>query len=466
MNNTENQLILKDIFLCLDEHFRGKQNPYLDIVRQNFAGIVVETIEQLDTVQFDVSRNIYLSGFITQFFSLDSIKNNIKRYKNIYIVTDFILFEDSDNENPVFDLAKLESEYPEISIKCVSHGMVPLNIYGIGIQIRECYDNSVDWFGQISTVHQFQNLTEGNKSGVAYRTGIYITPVKQVGTELEFFLLRCSSNFTGGTDNFADVDKQVVQKAQDIGNHFFEQKVELNHVLAQIYWNKTEDNHSDSSEDGENYIKNHHKDKKAVIKAHSDKTKDMPRNALMGFATFYQDYNNRRFEHLEQFGVRRSTSKENPFDFIYKNASVLTVLRFVLKSEAVNDAQYADLPRKFDVTLYPNSLFMMSLTGNRLYTHEIVPSGLPVSLLPIRMGYVIRCSKTKAIHKEGKTFMIVGDDCVEMTEMSQQQRQDMRHLYAEENGTINMVEYPLVFASMNQGDYMPPNLNMFDKSDV
>lgn len=463
----ENRITPKDIFVCLDEHHQGKLNPYRDELQKNFFGFVATSLEQFNAIPHDPSRKIYLSGFVTQLFALDSIK----RYSNFAIISDFILFEDDDvnlsivqidgKEHITFNVMKISVENPTSNIECVRYGRVPINVAGIGIYVRECYDDTVDWFGHISMDHQFQNLTEGNKDGVAYRTGIYITPVKQVHSGLEFCLLRCSSNFTGGTDNFSGFDRRIVDIAQTIGDHSFEQKVELNHILAQIYWNKTTvDNSSDDAEVN-NCFKNQINDKKAVIKAHSDKTKDMPRNALMAFASFYKDYNNRRFERLEQFGVRRG--KEDPFDFVYHNASVLTVLRFVLKNDARINSQYDSLPRKFDLVLYPNSLFMMSLVGNRLYTHEIVPSGLPVSLLPTRMGYVIRCSKTKAFYVNGKTHMIVDGNLVEMVEMTQEQRQNMKKLYSEENGTINIVEYPLVISSMNRGDYMQPTFDPLKK---
>jgi hypothetical protein len=57
------------------------------------------------------------------------------------------------------------------------------------------------------------------------------------------------------------------------------------------------------------------------------------------------------------------------------------------------------------VTLYPESAFFMPLSTNRLYTHEIRPSGLDASLLPTRLGYVVRCSSTEAVHKHGQTFI-------------------------------------------------------------
>ena len=54
-------------------------------------------------------------------------------------------------------------------------------------------------------------------------------------------------------------------------------------------------------------------------------------------------------------------------------------------------------------------MFIMSLEMNRLYTHEICPSCLPMDLIPLRLGYVIRCSKTKAIYKENQTYIIDND---------------------------------------------------------
>ena len=47
-------------------------------------------------------------------------------------------------------------------------------------------------------------------------------------------------------------------------------------------------------------------------------------------------------------------------------------MRFRLKPEA--QKLYPDLTKDFDITLYPNSVFLMSLETNRLYTHEIIPS--------------------------------------------------------------------------------------------
>ena len=62
--------------------------------------------------------------------------------------------------------------------------------------------------------------------------------------------------------------------------YFFESVVKFNHVLAQIYENKIIEKDNKKLE------------RKAKIKEHSDKTKDMHRNALIAFCTFYKDCSN------------------------------------------------------------------------------------------------------------------------------------------------------------------------------
>lgn len=379
LTSIENEYVLRDVLVSLeDENYKHRENQFLTELKENFFGFVITSLEQIDDIlsfgsDFISLGKIYLTGNVVELFS----NSVVKKYKQVFVITDFVHFD--ENEENVLDIAKISSENSEQNIKCVKYGNVPIYVDEIGIFVREFYDEKVDWFESISTEHQFQNLTEGNKYGIAYRTGIYITPVTQIGSGFKFFLLRCSSNFTGGTDNFTETDEQIIKNTQEFADRISFSKVELNHVLAQIYWNKQGDVQTDS-----NTQKNQQNDKKAVIKAHSDKTKDMPRNALMAFASFYKDYKNRRFEHLEKFGVHRS--KTNPFDFVYKETSVLTTLRFILKKEARENPEYKKFPEKIDIKLYPNFLFVISLFINRIYTHEIVPSNLPVPMLPIRMG--------------------------------------------------------------------------------
>jgi len=119
------------------------------------------------------------------------------------------------------------------------------------------------------------------------------------------------------------------------------------------------------------------KEKKAKIKQHSDKTKDMPSNGLIAFVTFYSD------------NIESLIDQKSPDDheYMYKSTTVLTSLLFKRKDDAIVEG-----PEKFSVPLYPNSVLLIPLSTNRTYTHEIVPSTLPVARIPVRLGYVIRCS--------------------------------------------------------------------------
>src|SRR4029079_17700858 len=123
-------------------------------------------------------------------------------------------------------------------------------------------------------------------------------------------LLRCSTNLDGPTDSFRATDNEIISKVNNICEQFFQTKTDLNHVLAQVYNN--------ASIEG--------KERKAKISEHSDKTKDMPRNGLIAFTTFYQFNDNK--------DVKKH--KDNAFDYYYKDTSVLTRLRFRLKKD-VND---------------------------------------------------------------------------------------------------------------------------------
>lgn len=206
--------------------------------------------------------------------------------------------------------------------------------------------------------------------------------------------------------------------------------------MAQIYENKTSNG----------------KEKKAKIKQHSDKTKDMPRNALMAFCTFYD---NLLPKDREEEGRGR-----DEFDYCIKNNSVLTRLRFKLKDCIANcdtiahEIMWPMMKKQFDVILYPNSVFVMSLSTNRLYTHEIVPSVLPIDVLPTRMGYVIRCSNTRVIFKDNATFI---ENNI-LREPTIKEIDELRNLYYKENTTDELIEYNDIFYSMNSGDYKKPLL--------
>ena len=170
-----------------------------------------------------------------------------------------------------------------------------------------------------------------------------------------------------------------------------------------------------------------------VIKSHADKTKDMPTEGVMAFCTFYNEKELK--ERLQEFGCPTIKEKSSgpdhessqtlgtfdceTFDWgIWSTGrsgkktfrSGMTKLRFELKAPVAERQREegfggAKLPENFDVVLFPNSVFMMPLHTNRLYTHATVPGVLDVCQLPTRLGYVARCSKTEAVHKEGGTYL-------------------------------------------------------------
>jgi hypothetical protein len=311
-------------------------------------------------------------------------------------------------------------------VMVVQLGEVPIDVHGVGVYFREFFPSKRQWFTEIEAAHTFQSLTESNKPGTAYRSGIYLTPTKATERGTEFHLLRCSSNFKGSSDNFRDVDCAIRHKVQEAANEILSKRVHLNHVLAQIYTNR--------------HISG--KQRKAKIKEHSDKTKDMPKDAAIVFCTFY-----------------KGLSK-----YQYKNQTTLTKLRFKLK----NPERYARLAPHFDLELHPNSAFFITLRTNRIYTHEIVPSALSIDQIPTRMGYVMRCSNTLAVHRDGTTYIIEdGKEAqlretqlreTQLHEMTDSERKEIKKLYALENATDAHVVYPETYSSMNQGDCMAPFL--------
>jgi len=312
---------------------------------------------------------------------------------------------------------------------------VPILVHGVGVYYRQFFDSNRDFFSWINAEHAFQTLTESNKPGTAHRTGIYLTPVKQLGEEVHFRLLRCSTNFSGPSVNFGASDSHIVSSLNQEAAAIFENHAPLNHVLAQIYHNS--------------WAGDEQKQTKAKIKSHSDKTKDMPHNGIMAFCTFY--------EHLGRLQLLES----DMFDYGHKKVSGLTKLNFRLKP-CVAERPGCTLKANFSVTLYPNSVFFMPLSTNRLYTHEIRAAALDAHMLPTRMGYVVRCSATEVVHKDDQTwFKLPGGGLAELEPTTKEGMDQLRGLYAQENACDDFVDYlkfgPLRF-SMNEGDYARPTV--------
>ncbi|MEW2355068.1 hypothetical protein [Spirillospora sp. NPDC029432] len=314
----------------------------------------------------------------------------------------------------------------------VGVGQVPIRVHGAGVYYRRFFDLDADHFGRIRTEHAFQSLTESTKPGTAHRSGIYLTPVTRNGDELHFRLLRCSTNFSGPTETFRPTDTRIVEALNREAAAVFRNHAPLNHVLAQIYHNTA--------------ATAERKQSKAKISSHADKTKDMPANGIMAFCTFYD-----RLDRLRPLA-------EDAFDYGVKGTSGLTRLRFRLK-EPNGERGGGTFPQQFTLTLYPGSVFFMPLSTNRLYTHEIRPSALDAESLPIRLGYVVRCSSAEAVHKDGRTFLKMDEDLVELEPPTQAGMNELRRLYAEENRTSSFIDYGDEFLfSMNAGDYIAPRV--------
>lgn len=353
--------------------------------------------------------------------------------------------------------------------KMVAVGAVPIVINGVGVYFREFFESDAHYFHDISQEHVFQKLTESTKSGVAFRNGIYLTDVKVKNTVdedpprsaegpiTEFNLLRCSSNLSGPTEAFRDTDKRIIDMLNQRCPHVFENVSKFNHVLAQIY------NNTHAPPLGStffnifamliNYLwlflfgRQFYKSvtRKAKISAHSDKTKDMPENGLIAFCTFY--------DHASLLDKGLTPGQDDMFDLRHKNISALTRLQFKLKKGAAEDDP--SLKKEFSVTLYPNSVFVIPLSTNRLYTHEIKPSVLDHALLPTRMGYVVRCSKTKAVYSD-RTWMVSSGQSVELKKGTSEDIANLRKLYLAENCTTDVIDYGDIYFSMNSGDYKKP----------
>ena len=354
--------------------------------------------------------------------------------KTVYLCGDLsqVNYYNLNAAKRVFVIKELSHSYDDKMWKLINLGQVPLLVQGVGVYYRRFFDLGGDCFNQIATEHTFQALTESTKPGKAHRTGIYLTPIKQDGEDLHFHLLRCSTNLSGATENFRAYDRYIVDALNQEAGFIFKNQAPLNHILAQIY-------HNTPAAPAQ-------KQSKAKISAHADKTKDMPVNGIIAFCTFYD-----RLDKLDPL-------TKDVFDYGYKDTSGLTKLHFRLK-DSVAERSECSLPRQFTLTLYPNSVFFMPLSTNRLYTHEIRSSMLDADLLPTRLGYVVRCSSTEAVCKNGHTFLKRNGALVKLLPPTVEGIAELRKLYAEENNTQDFIDYGDKFPfSMNSGDYLAPKL--------
>ena len=84
---------------------------------------------------------------------------------------------------------------------------------------------------------------------------------------------------------------------------------------------------------------------------------------------------------------------------------------------------------------------------------------LDAELLPTRLGYVVRCSSTEAVYKNGHTFLKTDEKLVKLAPPTPDGINELRKLYAEENKTPAFIDYGGKFLfSMNTGDYIAPRI--------
>lgn len=362
------------------------------------------------------------------------------------------VYGDIDKLLPQLNMSKIDqmniirehstfSEPDQYGFRMISVDQLPVNMHNVGVFYPMFFDEQdMNFYKSITDEHEFQSLTESNKPGVSLRKGIYLSDVEKEEDRIKFNLLRCSTNLSGPTDNFRSTDKYIIDKVNAAQAQYFDVAVNLNHVLAQTFHNSVD------------------LARKAKISQHSDKTNDMPDNAIMAFCTFYKDFYNSEF-HDELLNIDIKRSDEDHFDFRYKkNTTILTKLRFKLKDD-VTDEKYV---KNFDITLYPNSVFLMSLTTNRLYTHEIVPSNLPADKIPTRLGYIIRCSETQAYYDTTTNDTFIPNEHGEYAPLEERTAEcieELKKIYFTENSTSQLMNYRnIFFFSLNNGDYQKPIL--------
>ncbi len=342
--------------------------------------------------------------FIEENYILDLLKN--KNYILFYYCGDVSKIP-KEYKNIVHIIEEYSFNFCNSTYKVIKEDSIPRNING-GMFIKKIFDEN--YYDDLLCSHNFSNLTESDKDSIAYRDGVYLSNVKQVDDKIFYNLLRCSTNFSTPTENFKEVDKIIIGKVQYFVDCFFEKKVKLNHVLAQRY----------------NNIKIKEKEKKAKIKAHSDKTKDMPKEGVIAFVSFYD----------------KDSSNQNHY----------SKLRFKVKKQSTSHNHV----KTFDVILYPGSVYVIPLTINREYTHEIIPSDYSIDKIPTRIGYTIRTSNVEACYDKGSKGAYIKKG--KLTNHSEEFEESLKNQYLIENTTTDIVQYDETYFTMNQGDLLEPIL--------
>lgn len=380
-------------------------------IEEKFFGTVVKTADQIASLDF-AYKNVYICGDAALTLSL---------IKGRFVACTAKVVED------------LAENIPENHQNRITSDELPTKVFGVGVFYNKMpyLPRGINLFSAIQSAHTLQDLRESDKEGVSFRKGIYLSDVDYfTNGDLMFNVLRCSTNLDGPTDRFTCVDKVLLEALNTASHNCFDNAATINHVLLQRYENKN--------------------NKKAAIKEHSDKSEDMPSNAVMAFVTTYDP------------STMPPEAKQEGNDWKYKKTSVLTRLQFRLK-EGVTPTK--DMPDAFDVLLYPDSVLFIPLSTNRLYTHCTKASVLPFDKIPERSSYVARCSNVQVLHCAGDNtnYVIIDPKTGKkkaMQPITEESKEWLRNKYLEENRTAAVVDYgsePILF-SMNKGDYLKPNV--------
>lgn len=414
--------ILQDrhVLVCVDAQLRWL-SPHLarkkEELVQEFCGRVVRAL--------DVSPPPIIEGGVVVFVTGDALANiallrssHAARSVELVLVRELVAGDDVPGE----------------ALGVVSLGQVPRSVHaGAGVLFPRLFDRQRELFAAVSSSHAFQSVSESRKEGAARRTGVYLceTALRASGA-IDFHLMRSSTTFDGPTEGFAPADRAIVHAVARAAAPLFALPFTLNHVQAQVYHNRR-------TEAG--------KERKAAIKAHTDKTQDMASSSVIAFVSFY-----------------------DADDSLDVSSDALATLLFRRKG-----AQPDDDDTGFRVALPPGSAFLIPLGTNRQYTHEIRPPGLPVEKIPTRLGFVIRCSATRARFERDasayaaadaapngrtKIFLDPASDGILLEEPTDENVEALKALYFAENSTAERVDYGgLRHCSLNPGDFLPPRFS-------
>lgn len=141
----ENSLITGKHLLYVETDLTTK----LDYLVKNFCGKVIHSFTELASQTLDSKTNVYLTGNIGLFDEFDFASSSV------YIV-DYV-----------------SSNYEKFTDRIIKLGQVPINLHNVGVYFRSWFSDSVNWFENIGSEHEFQTLTESTKESNAFRKGIY-----------------------------------------------------------------------------------------------------------------------------------------------------------------------------------------------------------------------------------------------------------------------------------------------------